>query len=377
MAIYLDNSATTKVFPAAIRAAAEAMETHYGNPSSLHRMGMDAENCLAESRKSVAKLIGCDAEQLYFTGSATESNNIALLGGTAANFRRGNEIVTTAMEHPSVLEPLRHLEEEGYRIIRLKPEQGTIPPEQVIEAVNENTLLVSTMLVNHEVGIRLPVEEIGKAVRRKNPNVLFHIDAAQGAGKIPFSCRDCDPDFVTLSGHKLYAPKGIGALYIKKGVRVKPLLYGGGQEQGVRPGTENVPLAAAFAAAAEEYLPQQKQHYWHYEKCNRHLREGLAALDGAVILSPADAVPYICNFAVPGFRSEILLHFLEEKEIYVSSGSACAKGAKSPVLEAMNIPAKTADCALRVSFSPETTEQEIDELLEALHEATKKLIRMR
>ena len=254
-------------------------------------------------------------------------------------------------------------------------ETGNYTPEQFYEAVDANTALVSVMLVNNEVGTRLPVEAIIRAVRRKNPETLIHVDAVQGAFKLPFSIRKADPDFLSVSGHKIYAPKGVGALYIKKRVRIAPLLFGGGQEQGIRPGTESVPLIAAFAAAVDWYLPMQAEKLTHYERMNACLRERLATIPEANINTPEGAVPYILNFSVDGIRSEIMLHHLDSFGISVSSGSACSKGAKSHVLKAMDFSGTRADTAIRVSFGAYTEEADMDKFADGIENGLKRLIR--
>lgn len=373
---YLDYSATTPVCDAAADACYRAMTEGFGNPSSLYRLGFEAENCMSASRRSLAKALGCEEQCLFFTGSATEGNNIAILGSLLANPRKGKRVVTTAVEHAAVLSPFKELEKRGYETVYLKPdEKGRYTAAQFAEAVDENTALVSAMLVNNEVGTRLPVEEIIRAVRAKNPQTLVHVDAVQGAFKLPFSVRTAAPDFLTVSGHKIYAPKGVGALYVKKGVRVSPLLFGGGQEKGIRPGTESVPLIAAFAAAANWYLPQQKELLVQYETLRARLLKRFEEMPDVALNSPEEAVPYIVNFSVKGIRSEIMLHFLDSKGISVSSGSACAKGAKSHVLDAMGLSDARADSALRVSFGAATTPEDVDWLCDGLQEGLKNLIR--
>ena len=279
---YLDFAATTPVCIPAADAAYSAMIEHYGNPSSLYRLGLDAENRVAIARKTIARALNCEPDCLYFTGSATEANNLAVLGSTAANPRKGKKVVTTAIEHAAVLGPFEELGRRGYQTVFLKPEEnGNYSPKQFYDAVDENTALVSVMLVNNEVGTRLPVEEIIRAVRLKNPETLVHVDAVQGAFKLPFSIKTAGPDLLSVSGHKLYAPKGIGALYIRKKLRVTPLAIGGGQEHGIRPGTESVPLIEAFAAAVEWYLSHRQEHDETYKACNAHLRKRLSQMPGS------------------------------------------------------------------------------------------------
>jgi cysteine desulfurase len=352
------------------------MKRYFGNPSSLYRLGMEAENIVSAARRVLAKALGCEEQCLFFTGSATESNNIAIFGSLAANPRKGKKILTTAVEHAAVLGPFTELQKRGYETVYLLPDEtGNYTAQQFFDAVDDHTALVSVMLVNNEVGTRHPVEEIIRAVRRKNPNTLIHIDAVQGAFKLPFSIRTAAPDLLSVSGHKIYAPKGVGALYIKKGVKVSPLFFGGGQEKGMRPGTESVPLIAAFAAAVEWYLPQQKELLAGYEALRTELLERLAEIPEISVNSPVGAVPYITNLSVQGIRSEIMLHFLESRGVFVSSGSACAKGAKSHVLDALGLSDGRADTALRVSFGAYTEQKDIDRLVDGLKEGLASLIR--
>lgn len=378
MTAYLDNSATTRVCQAACDAAMQAMRTDYGNPSSLHGMGLAAEKQMTAARVGLAGLLGCGAGELYFTSGATESNNLAVLGLAGAYPRAGRTIVTTAVEHPSVLEPAARLEQQGYTVKRLLPgADGGIAPEAFAAAVDADTLLVSFMLVNNEVGTLFAAEQICRAVKQKSPNTFIHIDAVQGFCKVPFRLTAVKADTVSISGHKIYAPKGVGGLFVRKGVRLKPLQVGGGQEKGLRSGTESVPLIAAFGAAAAETARSMAANTAHYMELNAYLRARLGALPGAVINSRPEAVPYILNFSVPGIRSEIMLHHLERSGVYVSSGSACAKGAGSHVLAALGLPREQSDSALRVSFSPDTTTAELDALLTGLADGMARLQRVR
>jgi len=376
MEAYLDNSATTRVCDAACRAAVEAMQVGYGNPSSLHGMGFAAEKTVTAARKQLADALSCDAGELIFTSGATESNNLAIGGLTAAYPRNGKKIVTTAIEHPSVLEPCRRLEEAGYTVVRLPLDQnGQITPEAFAEAVDQNTVLVSFMLVNNEIGTLLDAEGICKAVKRANPNTLIHIDAVQGFCKVPFSLRRVAADTVSLSGHKIYAPKGVGALFVRKGIRIRPLTVGGGQEKNLRSGTESVPLIAAFGAAVATTYPKVEQHLSAYRAFNSYLRERLSAFPEITVNSKPDAVPYILNLSVRGIRSEIMLHHLERSGVYVSSGSACAKGAQSHVLAALGLKREESDTAIRVSFSPDTDFAQLDALVDGLAQGLSTLAR--
>lgn len=372
--IYLDNCATTRVCPQAAEACLKAMTADYGNPSSLHRKGMEAEAILTAARKTVAWMLSCPPESVLFTANATESNNLAILGSAAARPHGGRTIVTTAVEHSSVANAAAFLEKKGYTVKRVAPRSdGHFAVQDFLDALDPDTLLVSFMMVNNEVGTVLPYETLIPALRRKAPRVLIHMDAVQGFGKYPLNLKRLDLDFLSFSGHKLYAPKGIGVLYLKKGVRIAPLAYGGGQESNLRPGTQAVELAAGLNEAL--LLCQQEGKEWaaRCASLNRRLREGLAALPRVKINSPEDGAPHILNLSVLGIRSEILLHFLEERGIYVSSGSACSKGAKSPALAAYGLTPEEIDSAIRVSFSKDTTEGEIDALLAALSDAIAKL----
>ena len=376
MQIYLDNAATTKVCAQAADAAADAMLHTYGNPSSLHRLGMEAENLVTKAKKQLAAALSCQPGEILFTSGATESNNLAILGGCKAARRSGNKIVTSAVEHPSVLEPVRALEREGYEVSYIRPrEDGSFSAQDFVDAVDERTALISAMLVNSEVGTRLPVEEITAGVRQKNPKTLVHIDAVQGFGKIPLSAKKLGADLISVSGHKIYAPKGIGALYIKKGVRVSPLLYGGGQQNGLRVGTECVPLIAAFGEAAAFCNACQRDVLARYKQLREDLLEILSTIPDVTVNSPEGSVPYILNLSVKGIRSEILLHFLEQASIYVSSGSACSKGAKSHVLAAMGLPDERIDTAIRLSFSYETTGEQLTAFAARLKEGIDTLMK--
>lgn len=375
---YLDNSATTKVCEPAVTAAVNAMREVYGNPSSLHRMGFEAEKQVTLARKRISAALGCQQEELTFTSGATESNNLAVTGLTQAYPRRGKRIVTTALEHPSVSEPLGRLEEAGYGVVRLFPDaSGHIPPARFAEAVDADTCLVAFMLVNNEIGVRFDAEEICRAVKRKNPNTLIHIDAVQGFCKVPFRLGTLQADTLSISGHKIYAPKGAGGLFVRKGVRLVPLQHGGGQEKGLRSGTESVPLIAAFGAAVADTYPNLAHNYAHYTALREELTARLAAIPEVEFNSSSDAVPYIVNFSVRGIRSEVMLHYLEQRDVYVSSGSACAKGAVSPVLSALSLPRERIDTALRVSFSPETESAHLKLLTEGLSEGIERLQRTR
>ena len=371
MEIYLDNCATTKVCPEAVEAAMKAMAEDYGNPSSLHRMGLRAERLLTGTRKAAAALLGCDYGCIYLTGGATDSNNIAIQGAVRARARMGKTVVTTTVEHPSVAETVTALEKGGYTVKRVAPRpDGQFAPEDFLEAVDGDTVLLSMMMVNNELGTILPYEKVVPALKKRFPDLIVHIDGVQGFTKLPFLPEKLGVDLFSFSGHKLYAPKGVGGLYIRKGLRVLPVEYGGGQEKAIRPGTEAVPAIAGMGAALQMVKEHRAAIMQNYRERNGQLRLLLKDIPGAVINSPENGCPHILNFSFPGIPSEVMLHALEEKGVYVSSGSACSKGALSGVLKAFHLPDERVRSALRVSFSRETTAEEIDAFAEALREVT-------
>ncbi len=371
MSVYLDNAATTRPCEPAVSAIFRCLVEDYGNPSSLHRLGLTAEQNVTEARKAIAAALVCDPSCVTFTSGATECNNTAILGAARNYGKRKKKIVVSAIEHPSVSEPVKYLEEkENFEVVRVKPSRsGQIDPEDFIAALDENTCLVSCMLVNNETGSIQPIRKIFSYVKRNFPDCVTHCDAVQGFMKIPIKSAELFADVIVVSGHKVYASKGVGAMFVKKGIRIPPLLLGGGQEKGLRSGTESVPLIAGFGAAVRALMPTMPVAYENAEKINAYLLKKLSKLDYITVNSPEENVsPYITNFSVEGVRSEIMLHFLESKDIYVSSGSACSKGAHSSVLTAMGIPDKFADSAVRVSIGRTTTMGEIDALVNALQE---------
>ena len=362
MEIYFDNSATTRVSPEAARRALELMTEEYGNPSSLHRRGFLAEQALSQARGEIARILGAEPEEVAFTSCGSEGNNLAVIGGAMAARRRGNKVVTTAVEHESVLAPVRHLSENGFEAVYLPPRAGgAVDPEEAAAAVDERTVLLSVMHVNSETGAVNDLRAIARAARRKNPRLLIHADCVQSFGKLPVSPKSWGVDFVTLSGHKIHAPKGIGAIYAAKGSRLLPLYYGSGQERGLHPGTENTPGACAFGLAARQMWEAREENMARFRQLRERLTEKLREMPGVCINSPPDGAPYIVNLSLPGIPSEVMIHYLERREIYVSGGSACAKGARSHVLTAMGLPVDRVDGALRVSFCRENTPEEVDE----------------
>ena len=374
MEIYLDNCATTKVCPEAAEAAMKAMVEDYGNPSSLHRMGLRAERILTGTRKAAAALLGCDYGCIYLTGGATDSNNIAIQGAVRARVRMGKTIVTTTVEHPSVGETVSMLEKSGYTVKRVAPRaNGQFDPEDFLEAVDADTVLLTFMMVNNELGTILPYEKVVPALKKRFPDLLIHIDGVQGFTKLPFHPERLGVDLFSFSGHKLYAPKGIGGLYIRKGLRILPVEYGGGQEKAIRPGTEAVPAIAGLGAALTMIKAHQSEIMRNYRERQNQVRSLVKEIPGVVINSPENGCPHIINLSVPGIPSEVMLHALEEKSVYVSSGSACSKGALSGVLKAFHLPDERIRSALRVSFSRETTGEEIEAFAQALKEVTDRL----
>ncbi|MCI8360981.1 MAG: cysteine desulfurase [Clostridiales bacterium] len=363
---YLDNSATTKPCPTAVQRMNKALCENWGNPSSLHRLGVVAELDMDAARGLLAQKLARKDKEVYFTGGGTEANNIALRGAAYAGRRRGNKIVVTAVEHPSVLETAAALEREGFRVVRLAPgSDGRVPAAALEEAIDEKTVLVSVMYVNNETGAVQPVEAAAAAIRRKKAPALLHSDCVQAFGKLPVRPARLGADLVTVSAHKIHGPKGVGALYVSEKARVVPILFGGGQEKGLRPGTESAPLIAGFRGALEE-LPEPGPALAAITRLRDYTEERLLATGQVQINSAPDALPYILNFSCPGLRSEILLHDLEAADVFVSSGSACAKGKGSYVLRAQGLSDRLADSAIRVSFSRYNTESDADALAEAV-----------
>lgn len=377
--IYLDNAATTKVMTEVSEAAAYAMTEVYGNPSSLHHLGIDAERLITYSKKQIMSALGVSADQgeIIFTSGATEGNNTAIFGVTETYGKRKKRVVTTTVEHPSVEKAFDRLEEKGFEVVRISPdENGEITAEAIAGAVNENTCLVSAMLVNNENGYILPIGEAFSKIKKRYPECFTHCDCVQGFEKIPLSQKKLGADIITMSGHKIHAPKGIGAMFIKKGVRLSPLMVGGGQQKGIRSGTEPVPMIYAFGKAVEILSGSLNERYSHACEINAYMREKLSGV-GAVILSKEVASPYILSIAVPDIKSETMLHFLEEKNIFVSSGSACSKGKTSDVPTEFGVEPKYLDSIIRLSFSYETDFSDIDALVETVSDGMKNLAKIR
>ena len=362
---YLDNSATTAVSKAAADKAYAVMTRLYGNPSSLHSKGIEAENELKNARKSVALRLRVSDEEITFTSGGTEANNLALFGAAYARLRERKKIIISAVEHSSVTEAAKRLEAEGFQVERIAPRKdGLIHPEDVAAAADKNTSLVSVMLVNNETGAIMPVSEIFAAVKAKDEKILCHTDAVQAFGKLEIKAKALGADLISVSGHKVHAPKGVGALYIKKGVRLVSRQYGGEQEKRIRPGTENLPAITAFGVACDMF--DIENNYKTVSALNNYAKKKLLQIEGVTLNSPEAALPYVLNISAGRVRSETMLHFLEEREVFVSSGSACAKGKPSHVLSAMGLSREKADSALRISFCKHNTLEDIDAVCEGV-----------
>lgn len=375
MEAYLDNSATTALCPTAKEKTVEAITKYYGNPSSLHHVGTLAHKQLESARAAVAKSLSCEAEEIVFTNSGTLANNAAVFGAAYALRRRGNRIVTTAIEHPSVLEAMKKLEKEGFEVIYLRPDrQGRIDRRELRKAINAKTVLVSMMYVNNEVGSILPVEAIRSAVKAAGAPALIHCDAVQAYGKLPVRPSRLGVDLLSASGHKINGPKGVGFLYVRKGVRLAEYIFGGGQEGRIYSGTQPMPAIMGLWGAVEELPDPAAQLEIIRGKRDYFVSQALK-IEKLRINSPDDALPYIINVSLLGHPSQTVLNFLSERGIYVSGGSACSKGHRSHVLTAMGLEPELTDSALRISLSRFTEKEELDLLLYGLEAATEELRR--
>ena len=366
---YLDNSATTRVCPEAAQAALAAMTDCFGNPSSTYTLGREAKKLLDRSRKQVSDALGCAPGELVFTSCGSESDNWAILGGAEAMKRRGKHVISSLVEHDAVRKSLDELEARGFEVTRLKPEKdGSISPEAVLAALREDTVLVTLMLVNNETGGVTDIASVAKGLRARGSSALLHTDAVQGFLKVPFSAKSLGADLISVSGHKIHAPKGVGALYIRQGLRLKPFILGGGQEEGRRAGTEAVPQIAAFGEACRIGKSGMSENIRRMAALKQELLEELRA--GIPELGWVEsAAPHILSVSLPGWRSEVLMNFLEAREIYVSKSSACKKGGRSHVLEAIGLDARAIDGALRIGLSRMSTEEDILALVRGLLDA--------
>ena len=370
---YLDNSATTKVCPEAAEAAMLAMTEVYGNPSSTHTKGREAKQLLDKSRKQVADALGCTVQELVFTSCGSESDNWAILNGAELMRRKGMHIISSQVEHDAVRKSLDELERRGFEVTRLKPDEtGAIPVQAVMEALRPDTVLVTLMLVNNETGAVTDIGAIAKAIKKAGSQALLHTDAVQAFMKLPFTVKTLGADLVSVSGHKIHAPKGIGALYIKNGVKLKPYLLGGGQENGRRAGTEAMPQIAAFGAACQTAREHLQENYERMAAL-RQLAIDALRRDIPELVVIGGGAPHILSISLPGWRSEVLMNYMEAREIYVSKSSACKKGGRSHVLEAIGLAPKVIDGAIRIGLSRFTTQEDILALCAALKEARSKL----
>ena len=370
---YLDNSATTRVCPEAAEAAMLAMTEIYGNPSSTHTKGREAKQLLDKSRKQVADALGCTAQELVFTSCGSESDNWAILNGAELMRRKGMHIISSQVEHDAVRRSLDELERRGFEVTRLKPDDtGAIPVQAVMEALRPDTVLVTLMLVNNETGAVTDIGGIAKAMKKAGSQALLHTDAVQAFMKLPFTVKTLGADLVSVSGHKIHAPKGIGALYIKNGVKLKPYLLGGGQENGRRAGTEAMPQIAAFGAACQAAREHLQENYERMAAL-RQLAIDALRRDIPELVVIGGGAPHILSISLPGWRSEVLMNYMEAREIYVSKSSACKKGGRSHVLEAIGLAPKVIDGAIRIGLSRFTTQEDILALCAALKEARSKL----
>ncbi len=373
MEAYLDNSATTKPCKKACEAALRTMENDFGNPSSLHKKGYDALQLLEQSRGVIAKSIGVDPSRIFFTPSGTVANNTAIFGAAELMKRKGNKIVTTAFEHPSVARCMDKLEQSGFEVVRIMPdESGNISEEAFQNAVDEKTVLVSLMAVNNEIGAVLPFDKIKRIIKRKKSPALLHVDCVQGYMKLPVKPERCGIDLMSMSAHKVHALKGSGALYIANGVRIKPYVLGGGQENNICSGTQAMPNIAAFAAAVGE-LADVDGRLKTVSELNAYFKNGLGKIDGVTLNSPENALPYIINISLRGIPSQVSVNYLSSKGVYVSAGSACSKGHRSDVLVSMGLPPERIDSAIRLSMSYKTTKEEIDYALSTIKSCLEEL----
>lgn len=373
MQVYLDNSATTRCSERAKDLMVKILTEDYGNPSSLHRMGKTAEDYIKDAKNKIAKTLKADEKEIIFTSGGTEANNMALIGGAFANQRAGKHIITTALEHASVAAPLSFLEEHGFEITCLGVDgDGLISLTELEQAVRSDTILVSMMMVNNEIGAVEPIAEAAAVIKAKNPGTLFHVDAIQAYGKYRIFPKKMGIDLLSVSGHKIHAPKGTGFLYIRDKVKVAPLIYGGGQQHGMRSGTENVPGAAALGEAAAEIYENFEEKIAHMYDLKEQFIQGVTQIEGVTVngRTGRESAPSIVSVSIAGVRSEVMLHSLEEEGIYVSAGSACSsnKPSVSRTLKSIRLPKDLLESTIRVSFCVDTTEEEVDYAVEKFKE---------
>lgn len=368
--IYFDNSATTKCSRAAMEIMCEALSENFGNPSSLHNFGFTAEKYIKNSRAIIASTLKCDVKEIVFTSGGTEGNNMAIRGCVYAYQKRGKHIITTSVEHAAVINPCKQLEKEGFEVTYLPvDEKGVVSVEDVKNALRDDTILVAIMYVNNEIGSVMPISQIGSLLKDR-PNTYFFVDAIQAYGKYQINPKNMGIDMMSVSGHKLHGPKGSGFLYIKDKVRVEPIILGGGQENALRSGTENVPAIAGLGVAVKEAYDNLSVNVERMTSVKKHLRERLSEIDDIVINGPDcdEGAPHIVSVTVTGVRSEVMLHTLEEKGIYVSAGSACSSNKPSPsrTLQAIGLSGLPLESTIRFSFCEDNTIEEVDEAIEVM-----------
>lgn len=378
MEVYLDNSATTKVFPEVAELMMKIMCEDYGNPSSLHMKGVQAEQYVRDAKETLARIMKVSEKDILFTSGGTESDNLALVGCAMANRRRGNHLITTRIEHPAVLQTMRYLETQGFRVTYLPVgSDGLVRVEDVRHALTADTILVSVMHTNNEIGAVQPIAEIGTMLKQFNPNILFHVDAVQGFGKAKIYPKKMNIDLLSASSHKIHGPKGVGLLYVNDKVKLQPIIYGGGQQQNLRSGTENVPGVMGMARAAELLNNRLDRDIDYLHGLKRHFIEGVRKMENVQVngLPEGDefgetTAPHIVSVSFGGVRSEVLLHTLEEQGIYVSAGSACSarKPQPSVTLKAVGVEKTLLESTVRFSFSVFTTTEEIDYTLQVLYD---------
>jgi len=370
--IYLDNSATTRPFDEVIEYMGLINKTVYGNPSSLHLKGIEAEKHVRKSREAIAKTLDINPKELIFTSGGTESNNMAVIGYLRANPRKGKHVITTKIEHPSILEAFRYLETLGYLVDYIDVDRnGIVNLNMLKEKISDDTALVSVMYVNNEVGSIQPIDEIAKTIKGRNKNTAFHVDAVQAYGKLKLNPKKSGIDLMSISSHKIHGPKGVGALFVRESVKIEPILFGGGQESLLRSGTENVPGICGFGLAAEMIHSKLDENYEKVAGLKNLFIELLEMnIEGFTVISPENSSPYIINVSFDNLKAEVLLHHLEEKGIFVSTGSACSSRKKkySHVLEAMGIKSDSLEGALRFSLCGQNSERDIIETVDALKE---------
>ena len=372
MTAYFDNSATTKPCKEAVEAATLALNECWGNPSSLHELGSIASSELRKSRKKVSRLLGTTADNFFFTASGTTANNTAVFGAYEKLKRQGNRIITTAIEHPSISEPINALERQGAEVIRLMPDKyGKINEDELLESINSNTILVSIMAVNNEVGSVLPINSVRQALKRVGSPAIIHSDCIQAFGKIPVTPKAIDADLITISGHKIHALKGVGGIYIRTPGLIKPYVLGGGQEKNIHSGTEATPAIFSFGAAAEQ-AKDVLRNYDYVKSLKMQFLEGISDLGCVTVNSPDDAIPYIANISILGLPSQPIVNFMSSKGVYVSAGSACKTGHRSTVLTAMGLAPEIIDSAIRISFSRYNTAEEVELLIDTVKETAQK-----